>query len=427
MLKKLSHRLQLTMIGIIMLIIFFVMIILSYNHYQSEVANDKNYTQKMISFFVLELETESLSPEHILLNWGTNEISAVFKDQHGKILFENNANFQTDAQMLSMKMSEMIAYYQTTSEASAIMELLEITGNRGEHYFGVTATIHTKSGKIYNLDIFYPKTTLWEVFTEQFLSYILIWIFSFLFVFLLSRFLLKRALEPTEKILKSQKDFVASVSHELKSPLAVIMTKAESLQDIVRQDNYQVQTGLQIIDTECMRMSRLVREMLLLASSDADKWTIQKSEVNLDTLLISLYEAYEPICLKEKLSLNLDLDKASFPKLNTDFERLFQLLSIYMDNAIYYSPEGTSIEICAQISAKVITISIVDHGCGISEKDKPHIFERFYCSDKSHTDKTHFGLGLSIALELSKILGGNVGFSNTPGGGATFYVSLPIY
>ena len=73
-----------------------------------------------------------------------------------------------------------------------------------------------------------------------------------------------------------------------------------------------------------------------------------------------------------------------------------------------------------------VTISIVDHGCGVAEKDKPYIFDRFYCADKSRSDKTHFGLGLSIALELSKMLEGTVGFTDTTGGGATFYITLPI-
>lgn len=151
-----------------------------------------------------------------------------------------------------------------------------------------------------------------------------------------------------------------------------------------------------------------------------------KSEVNLDTLLISLYEAYEPICMKEKLCLNLDLNQTSFPRLFTDRERLFQILSVFMDNAIYYSSAGASIDICASLSLREVTISVVDHGCGVAEKDKPYIFDRFYCADKSRSDKTHFGLGLSIALELSKMLEGTVCFTDTAGGGATFYVTLPI-
>ena len=426
MLKKLNRRLQTIFTITIMCLITAVMAVLSYGQYQSEVAADKNYLQKMASFFVLELETEQAPAERILVNWGNNEVSTILKDLYGNVLYENNASFPTEAETLSSSMNEMIAYFQTTSQASSIMEPLEITGSQGEHYYGVTATIRAKSGQIYMLEIFYPKTSIWEVFRTHMVSYGLVWLFSFLCIVLLSRFLIKRAFEPTEKILKGQKEFVAAASHELKSPLAVIMTSAEKLQDTISQDEPQIQAGLQTIDSECMRMSRLVRDMLLLASSDADKWTIQKSEVNLDTLLISLYEAYEPVCMKEKLCLNLDLNQTSFPKLFTDRERLFQILSVFMDNAIYYSPAGASIDICTSLSLREVTISIVDHGCGVAEKDKPYIFDRFYCADKSRSDKTHFGLGLSIALELSKMLEGTVGFTDTTGGGATFYITLPI-
>lgn len=380
----------------------------------------------MASFFVLELETEQAPAERILLNWGNNEVSTILKDIYGDIIYENDADFPAKAQTLSAELNEMIVYFQTTSEASSIMEPLELTGSQGEHYFGVTSTIRAKSGQVYMLEIFYPKTSMWEVFTTRMVSYVLVWLAAFLCLFLLSRFLFKRAFEPTEKILKGQKGFVAAASHELKSPLAVIMTSAEKLQDTIQQDDPQIQAGLQTIDSECMRMSRLVRDMLLLASSDADKWTIQKAEVNLDTLLISLYEAYEPVCMKEKLRLNLDLNQTSFPKLFTDRERLYQILSVFMDNAVYYSPPGSSIDICARLSLKEVTLSIVDHGCGVAQNDKPYIFDRFYRADKSRSDKTHFGLGLSIAWELSKMLGGSVGHTDTAGGGATFFVTLPL-
>ena len=78
------------------------------------------------------------------------------------------------------------------------------------------------------------------------------------------------------------------------------------------------------------------------------------------------------------------------------------------------------------LTAKTITFYIVDHGLGIAEQDKPYIFDRFYCADKSHTNKSHFGLGLNIADELSKILNGKVGFNDTIGGGATFYITIPL-
>lgn len=237
---------------------------------------------------------------------------------------------------------------------------------------------------------------------------------------------MKKAFAPSEEMIKSQKDFVAAASHELKAPLAVIIANTEALQEMQNHDSNdpQAQTCLDVIDTECGRMSRLVRDMLLLASSDADKWTIQKSEINVDTLLITLYDAYEPVCISKKIRLDLNLSEDAYPVLAADRERLFQILSIFLDNAVCYSPEDSSIQIMTTLSEKELTFSVTDHGKGIPEEDKPFIFDRFYRGDKSRTDKSHFGLGLSIAKELAKMLGGEIGFKDTEGGGATFFLRL---
>ena len=234
---------------------------------------------------------------------------------------------------------------------------------------------------------------------------------------------MQRAFEPTERVLQGQKDFIAAASHELKSPLAVIMAKVEDIQSIGNTDS-QAQNSLSVIDSECIRMSRLVQDMLLLASSDADKWTIERKVVNVDTFLITLYETYVSVYNQKAIHLELILDDEKYPPLFTDQERLFQILSIFLDNSIYHSPENSIIEIRTAQTTKTLTFFVLDHGSGIADKDKPFIFNRFYCADKSRTDKSHFGLGLSIAHELSKMLSGKVTFNDTQGGGATFSLTL---
>ena len=133
-------------------------------------------------------------------------------------------------------------------------------------------------------------------------------------------------------MLNSQKDFIASASHELKSPLAVILANAEKPEQS-KIDIPELKNSVKTIDSECMRISKLVNDMLLLASSDAKSWKLYKNIIDIDTLLISLYEAYEPICISKKICLHLDICKNSYPKLCTDGERLFQILAIYS----YYS------------------------------------------------------------------------------------------
>ena len=166
-------------------------------------------------------------------------------------------------------------------------------------------------------------------------------------------------------------------------------------------------------------MSKLVGDLLLLASSDAKSWTLCKNIIDVDTLLISLYETYEPICISKKIRLCLDIGETSYPNLCADGERLFQILTIYMDNAVCHSVNTEQIEIKAEVTARQITFFVIDHGKGIHEEDKPYIFNRFYCADKSRTDKSSFGLGLSIADELAKMMNGKAGCKDTDGGGAT--------
>ncbi|MCI8873533.1 MAG: HAMP domain-containing histidine kinase, partial [Lachnospiraceae bacterium] len=275
------------------------------------------------------------------------------------------------------------------------------------------------------LSLIYRQQSLFDILTKQAFLYVSLWCLSLIAVTVMSHLLIKKALKPTEVMLKSQKDFIASASHELKSPLAVILANAEKLEQL-QIDNTEFKNSVKILDKECMRMSKLVRDMLLLASSDAKSWTICKNTVNIDTLLISLYETYEPICINKKICLRLEISETSYPKFCADEERLFQILTIYMENAIHHSIGNKQIEIKTAVAAKHITFFVIDHGKGIHEDDKPYIFNRFYCADKSRTDKSNFGLGLSIADELAKMMDGNVGCEDTDGGGATFFVTLPL-
>lgn len=163
-----------------------------------------------------------------------------------------------------------------------------------------------------------------------------------------------------------------------------------------------------------------------LASSDAKTWTLHKSTINVDTLLITLYETYEPVCMKQNLELKLHLSEESYPAMLTDKDRLFQILCVFMDNAIQHSKNNSLIEIEVIATEKNIAFSVVDHGQGISDEDKHYIFDRFYSGDKSHANKANFGLGLSIAKELTQMLNGTITINDTVGGGATFTVKFPL-
>ena len=431
MLRRLLNQLHIIMTGILMLIITLILAFSFWNTYQSSQTADITYIQRMASLIIYQLEADTESPGTVLSDYEKQmNVYTALSDSEGTLLYQSDADFPTNFSILLHEAEQSIGIENAagSSAAGQVTEqggYIELEGMHHDHYYVIPATVSTQGGDSLSLTLVYPKSSGLELFLGQAPLYLCIWIGSFCIIVFISRFLLKKAFAPSEEMIKSQKDFVAAASHELKAPLAVIMANTEALQDMQELDA-QSQVCLDVIDAECSRMSRLIRDMLMLASSDADKWTIQKSEINVDTLLISLYEAYEPVCISKKIRLDLRLNEETYPVLFSDRERLFQILSIFLDNAVCYSPEGTSIQIQTALGEKELTFSIVDHGKGIPAEDKPFIFDRFFRGDKSRTDKSHFGLGLSIAKELAKMLDGEIGFEDTEGGGATFFLRLPI-
>jgi two-component system sensor histidine kinase CiaH len=429
MLKQLYRKLHLVFVVTIMAIVTGVIGFSFSNHVKVSEAEQVTLLQRMTSLIVSQLEKEGADPEEVLSAYEKDmSITSKLTDAYGELLYESRTGLEDiEGQLNNMGMQ--IVTYSAEEEGSqaklpAAEGMVEMKGKHYERYLINLAHFTSEDDTNNSLTLVYEQTPIFQMFLEQLPMYLAIWIVTLLCVSLVSRFLLKKALEPTERVMQSQKEFVASASHELKAPLAVIVANVENMQH--EAQNEGLQGNLKVIDSECMRMSRLIKDMLLLASSDAEKWTPHTSEVNVDTLLISLYEAYELRCMKKKIKLVLDLGENLFPTITTDQERLFQLLSIYLDNALHYSPEGKEIQIRVDVSLKELTFWIVDHGIGVEEKDKPFIFDRFYCADQSHTDKSHFGLGLSIAKELAQMLHGKLGMEDTTGGGASFFFTLSL-
>lgn len=429
MLNHLFQKLHLFFVMTIMVIVTGVIGLSFSNYVNASEAAEVTFLQRMTALIVNQLEEEGANAKEVLSAYEKDmSVSSKLTDAYGELLYESRTGLEDIEGQLNNVGMQIVTYSAeeegNQAKLPAVEGMVEMKGNHYERYLINLAHFTSEDDTNNSLTLVYEQTPIFQMFLEQLPMYLAIWIVTLLCVSLVSRFLLKKALEPTERVMQSQKEFVASASHELKAPLAVIVANVENMQH--EAQNEGLQGNLKVIDSECMRMSRLIKDILLLASSDAEKWTIHTSEVNVDTLLISLYEAYEPRCMKKKIKLTLDLGEELFPVIMTDKERLFQLLSIYLDNALHYSPEGKEIQIRVDMSSKELTFWIVDHGIGVEEKDKPFIFDRFYCADQSHTDKSHFGLGLSIAKELAQMLQGKIGMEDTPGGGESFFFTLDL-
>ena len=285
----------------------------------------------------------------------------MISDTKGNTIYQSNFPFPTPTDNLLHDVEKQISTQplsQTENSTTSQGGFLEIRGTHHDTYFVIPATIRTANDTVYHDNLFLSDSQFDGYFTKD-IAYL-----SSYLVFGLYRCYRADPLSAEKSRLlqrngycKAKKDFVATASHELKSPLAVMISNTDMLLDNVSL-NEQARQAVQTIDFECMRLSRLVKDMLLLASSDAKTWTLHKSTINVDTLLITLYETYEPVCMKQNLELKLHLSEESYPAMFTDKDRLFQILCVFMDNAIQHSKNNSLIEIEVIATEKNIAFSV---------------------------------------------------------------------
>ncbi len=135
----------------------------------------------------------------------------------------------------------------------------------------------------------------------------------------------------------------------MRSPLAVIRANNSTIK-LTPEEQLNCEA---VIESECNRMSRLINDMLLLASNDANTWAIQKNEVNIETLMLQSYENFSPIARQKQIQILLDLPQANLPTLIGDYDRLLQTISILLDNAISYSNANSQIIIKAELEKNI--------------------------------------------------------------------------
>lgn len=290
----------------------------------------------------------------------------------------------------------------------------------GCDYYACAGTFRRGAGTLQIL-ILMPQNQLKSQLKEQRILFAGLDALAIVALMLFSWYFTKKLLDPLEKNQKRQTQFVAAASHELRTPLAVILSCASACKhtDEVRRAHF-----LDSIQSEGLRMSHLIDELLLLTTADNHAWMLQKEAVELDTLLLEVFEAFEPIAAKKNIRLTVDLPDTLLPACYCDGERIRQVLSILLHNGVSYTPEHGKIRLSLTFDGRFFRISIADNGIGIPDEEKSHIFERFYRAEQSRSKKDHFGLGLSIAWEIISAHHGELTVSDTPGGGSTFTMTL---
>lgn len=242
-------------------------------------------------------------------------------------------------------------------------------------------------------------------------------------IFLCISIMLARwAVKPVEKAWKQQQQFVADASHELKTPLAVILTNAELLQDPAQDDSAKQQFSSSIL-TMSHQMRGLVEGLLELTRVDNGSVSTNFAPVDLSQLVEDAVLPFEPMYFEKGLTLSTTIEKGI--TLKASASHLRQVLGILLDNAMKYSaPEG-------RIWVKLIRhgshclLSVASPGQEISPEDLQNIFKRFYRVDKARSRDGSYGLGLSIAQSIVLSHKGKI-WAESEDGINTFFIQLPV-
>lgn len=219
-----------------------------------------------------------------------------------------------------------------------------------------------------------------------------------------------------------QRRFMADVGHELRTPLTVVKGNI----GLMRRMGCSDQESLNSIDNEVDRLTRLVGDLLLLAQAEAGKIQLNRTIVELDTLVLEVLSEMH-VLAGDKLQLRLgDIDQVL---ISGDRDRLKQVLVNLVGNAIQYTPPGGEVMVGLGKEKDQARLTVRDNGPGIPAEHLPHIFERFYRGEKSRTrsqDGKGFGLGLSIAYWIVRNHDGRIEVTSTDKTGTTFCVWLPL-
>ncbi len=234
----------------------------------------------------------------------------------------------------------------------------------------------------------------------------------------------------TEEVQRGQqtlRDFLANISHELKTPLTSIRGFSQAMLDGTIDDEKGIERSARIISNESGRVLRLVEELLDLSRIESGQVSMARDELDLDELFTQLSELFA--LRSEEKNIALDISRQNEYPVTGDFDRLEQVLNNLLDNAFEHTPEGGVIRLVSRdLQPGVVQVTVTDTGGGIAAEDVPHLFERFYRASERRNGKATrkgYGLGLAISREIVRAHGGEIWATSEVGRGTTFVFTLP--
>lgn len=251
-----------------------------------------------------------------------------------------------------------------------------------------------------------------------------IWAGAMALFWVISRKLAAIAARPMEEAVRREKQFVADASHDLKTPLSVILANNSILMENPDTPVGELGRWLDSTQTAAKRMQQLIGEMLTLAEAERQDAPPALEPVDLADIAMKAELELESLAFEKNVTLDTDLPEKCVVRGNADY--LLRIVTSLLENALKYEPAGGQVILTLTQSKRKAVLSVRNPGSRIPEEDLPHVFDRFYRGDKSRTNSQgSFGLGLAITKEMTQRLGGTITAASSEAEGTTFRITFP--
>lgn len=423
MFHKVHIRLTVLFTAVSSLILISMSILFLYFQTQNLYQNTENKFQQDIRNFLFSFENNIVMTHDWLISiQSTYAYDFYIYDNGIPMRFMKDTKSEEELQFIEQLTKAHPAQKDAVKNSDSTSHT-EFFYKKGQETYIVS--IMTLFGKDGNTAI-YVVSSLQKIYTQLkhlYLQFAVIMILGIILLFLFSWVYTKKLLRPIQESQERQTQFIAAASHEIRNPVNTILSALGAMEQAQEE---QCQEFLTIAKKEGKRLTYLTNDLLTLAQSDSHAFPMHFGRTELDTILLECYEAFLQPAREKQITLSVTLPEEPLISEYMDGERIRQVLSILLDNAVSYTPEYGKITLKCKKTKQYFLITIADNGIGLNEEQKQHVFERFYRADPSRHSKAHFGLGLSIAKEIINFHGGKITVTDTLGGGTTFFLRLPI-
>jgi len=272
--------------------------------------------------------------------------------------------------------------------------------------------------KIALTDALYLRTTL----TKSVLMLCAVFVGSMALILLVSVLLSRRAAKPMEDAVALERQFIADISHDLKTPITVVLANTSILKSCPEAAAAEREQWLDSTEDASRSMMHMVDEMLTLSELEAPDRKLTLLPTDLSAAAEKAVLQLEPLAYERGVTLRSEIAEGAVVPAASDY--LQRICSSLLENAIKYEPDGGQVELTLTAVRKKATLTVRNTSSVIAPEDLPHVFERFYRGDKARNAQGGHGLGLSIVREITEKLGGRITAESAPETGTAFTVSF---